>query len=237
MPDAAPPRPAPAPPAAALLDAARTGDGACVDALLRDDPALAVHARDGVGDRAPIVAAFHGHRALAGRLGAAIAAAGGALDAWEATLVGDAARLAGCLAADPALPRARRADGWTLLHLAGFAGRAALVDLLCDAGADPDARAANAMANTALHAALALGADQPTVERLVARGADVRAAAGGGWTPLHLAASRGDLPAIALLLARGADPAARADDGQPPAAVAAARGHPQAAARLRAASG
>ena len=50
--------------------------------------------------------------------------------------MGDAAALAAHLDRDPALARARRADGWPLLHLAGFYGHPAVVDLLAREDAD-----------------------------------------------------------------------------------------------------
>lgn len=214
----------------ALLDAARAGDLAAVDALLAAQPGLAHTARDDAGDSALILAAFHGHRAVAERIARAIGPAG--LDAWEAALMGEVATLAARLDADPLLVTARRHDGWPLLHLAGFYGHPAVVDLLVARGAPLDARAENRMANTALHAALAISGDARVVTRLADAGADVRAPGGGGYTPLHLAASRGNGAAIALLLDRGADPAARTDDGQTPADVARARGHAAVADQL-----
>lgn len=229
--------PAPAPPGAAraLLDAARAGRLDEVDALLAAHPDLARTARDAAGDSALVVAAFHGHRAVAERVAWALGAT--ALDAWEAALVGEVDALTAHLDADPSLVTARRHDGWPLLHLAGFYGYPAVVDLLLARGAPLDARSANRMANTALHAALAISGDARVVSRLVAAGADVTARGGGGYTPLHLAAARGNGEAVALLLGRGADPAARTSDGQTSAQVARARGHAAVADQLdRAAS-
>jgi ankyrin repeat protein len=210
-----------------------TGTSTSSGALLAADPALAATARDAAGDRALVVAAFRGHRAVAERVARALGPA--ALDAWEAALVGDADALAARLDADPALARARRPDGWPLLHLAGFHGHPAVVDVLVARGADVGARSENAMANTALHAVFATSGDHRVAERLVAAGADPGARGGGGYTPLHLAASRGDAAGAALLLAAGADPAARSDDGRTAAGIAADRGHAALAARLAAA--
>jgi ankyrin repeat protein len=227
--------PSPAPTAApdharALLDAARAGRLEEIDALLDARPDLARSARDEAGDSAVVVAAFNGHRAAAERVARAIGPAG--LDAWEAALMGEVATLAARLDADPSLVAARRHDGWPLLHLAGFYGHPAVVDLLVARGAALDARSTNRMQNTALHAALALSGDVGVVRRLVEAGVDVRTRGGGGYTPLHLAASRGNADAVALLVARGADPAARTDDGQTAADVARGRGHDAVAGQL-----
>ena len=87
-------------------------------------------------------------------------------------------------------------------------------------------------ANTPLHAAIAGARNLALIDGLLAHGADVNAVAGGGITPLHLAAARGDLALIDRLLAHGALHT-EADTGQMPTDIAAERGHPEAAARLR----
>lgn len=214
----------------ALLDAARDGRLADLDALLSADPGLAARSRDANGDTAVLVAAFRGHRAAAERAAAALGSAG--LTPWDAALVGDVGALAAHLDRDPALAHARHADGWPLLHLAGFYGHPAVVDLLVARGADVHARSGNHVDNTALHAALAMSGHAGVVDRLLAHGASAHTAGGGGYTPLHLAASRGAVAHVDTLLAQGADPAARTIDGQTAADVARARGHTAAAARL-----
>jgi ankyrin repeat protein len=123
--------------------------------------------------------------------------------------------------------------GWTPLHLAAYLGRREAVEWLLAAGADPAVVSDNREANTPLHAALA-GAGEPGVIRaLLDVGADPGARGGLGWTPLHLAASRGREDAVDALLGRGARPVP-ADDGRRPSAIAAERGHPALAARLEA---
>lgn len=212
---------------AALLDAARAGDVAALRALLAAHPAAAATARDAAGDSAFVVAAYRGH-ADAARLLAAHAP----LDLFEATIAGDVARLTMLLDADPAGVHAVRHDGWPVLHFAGFWGMPAAAALLLDRGADVGAVSRNATANTALHATLAISGHLPTVELLLARGADANAVGGAGWRPLHLAASRGARAAVERLLAAGADPTARADDGRDAAAIARERGHAAVAERL-----
>jgi hypothetical protein len=109
------PGPSPSPAGAALLAAAAVGRLTDVETILAGDPDAAL-ARDDAGDRAVVVAAFHGHRAVAERVARALGPS--RLDPWEAALVGDAGALAARLDADPSLVHARRHDGWPLLHLA-----------------------------------------------------------------------------------------------------------------------
>ena len=222
--------------ARALVDAARAGELDAVRAALDADPSLA-DARDERGDSALVNAAYRGHRAVAElvaeRARAEGSRGGAGLDAWEAALLGDVARLRALLDADPALVTRRRHDGWPLLHFAGFYGFPAVAALLLDRGADVAMLSDNHIANTALHATFAISGHVPTAELLLQRGADANALGGGGYRPLHLAASRGNVAGVELLLAHGADPAALTGDGQSAADIAAARGHPATAERLR----
>lgn len=208
-----------------LLEAVRAGDAAGVRALLAAHPG-ALRDRPPGGDSPILEAAYRGDLALAAELAAASAP-----DLCEAVVLDDAARAEALLAADASVVGSWSADGWSPLHLAAFFGRAALARRLLDLGADPLVPSRNAMANTALHAAIAGRRDRATIDLLLARGyGDTRAA--GGYTPLHIAASRGDLPLVELLVLHGADPAIAADDGQTPAQVAAGRGFPEVARRL-----
>lgn len=209
-----------------LADAIRRGDADALRAALAAEPAAAGW-RD-AGPSAVLQAVYHGRRELLPLLLPHVA-----LDVHEAAALGEVERLRQLLAGDPSLVRRVTPDGWTALHLAAFFADAATVALLLAHGGDVAAVSANATANTPLHAAIAGRTDPEVVRVLVDGGADVEARGGGGWTPLHLAASRGDVALVEYLLARGARADAAADDRRTAAEIAEERGHAAAAARLR----
>jgi uncharacterized protein len=164
---------------------------------------------------------------------ATLLAAKPALTLFEAAALGDAARVREIARAQPASLAGRSPDGWPALHLAAHFGHGDAVDALLAAGAGVRALSDNHEANTALHASLAGRKSMRVVSALLARGADVNARAGGGYTPLHIAAFGGDVELINALLAHGASAEARADDGMTALAIAEDKGHAQAARRLR----
>jgi ankyrin repeat protein len=213
-----------------VLDAIARGDGDALRDALARDPAGARVRGDG-GQSALLFAVYHGRQDLV-----PLIAAHAAPDVHDAAAIGDVARLEALLDADPAPLGAYSPDGWTPLHLAAFFADAPTVQALLARGADVGARSRNSTANMPLHAAIAGRRDAEVIRRLVEGGADVNARAGGGWTPLHLAASRGDVALIDYLLAQGAQPRATADDGRGIVEIAAAYGHPEAESRARAAT-
>lgn len=211
-----------------LLEAVAEDDADTALELLRADPSLA-EARGAEGESPVLTALYH----RAGAALDALLAADPSLDLFEAAALGDLPRLEELLDAEPGRLAAFSPDGWTPLHLAAFLGRKAAVRDLLGRGAPVDAVSRNPTGNQPLHAALAGGAPDETVSALLEHGAPVDARAGGGHTPLHLAASRGRTAMVERLLEAGADPDARSDDGATPAEIAAERGHPEVAGRLR----
>ena len=210
-----------------LFEAIKGGDLGAVRELLERDPAL-VDARTEGGVSAVVVAVYYGRGAIADLL----VARGAELDVFATAVLGDVDRLVGLVGADPGLVEARSPDGWTPLHLAAHFGQPAAARALLDAGAAVDARSSNAMANTALHAALA-GRHRDLAELLLGHGADANARQHGGFTALHSAAQHGDRAMAELLLAHGAEPGLAADDGRTPLAMATAGGHDAVAELLR----
>ena len=210
-----------------LLEAVKRGDVAGVREVLARDPGAALSR--GESGASPIQeAAYRNADEILSLL-----VDRRPLDIFEASFLGKLSRVTAILDVDPAQVNARSYDGWTPLHVAGFAGQREIAERLLAAGADIEARSSNYMANSPLHATIAGRQDVSTAELLLAWGADVNARAAGGYTPLHSAASRGNFRLIDLLLARGAELRAASDDGQTPADVATSHGHPAAADRLR----
>lgn len=211
-----------------MFEAIEADDAGRVRELLEEAPSLA-EARGPEGDSFVLTALYHGAEEALG----ALLATDPKLDVHEAASLGRTDRLAELLEEEPERIASFSPDGWTPLHLAAFLDREAAVRELLDRGASVDRPSQNATANHPLHAALAGGASDRVVRALLDHGAPVDASAGGGYTPLHLAASRGRLEVVERLLDEGADPTARSDDGATPAEIAADRGHPGVAGRLR----
>jgi hypothetical protein len=169
--------------------------------------------------------------------------------------------------ADPAAEiidvHARDSLDWTKLHSAASLGKAELIALLLDKGADINARAKDG--STPLHLAVkrshvaavkllfARGANPSAKDQegnspvhiaaelftpdmlkaLVGLGASVNARNSANWTPLHLAANRGKREVVEYLLSVGADINAVAANGWTPLKVAANCGHLQLSEFLR----
>jgi uncharacterized protein len=185
-----------------------------VQAMLDGEPGLAA-ARGPQGESAILAAVYHRQQAIV-RL---LLDRGVPLDLFDAAAVGDAARLAVLLDADPTGVGRLSPDGWTALHLASFFGQAKAVELLLARGASPAVVSTNTTGNTPLHAALA-GGHTMVAGLLIGAGADVNASSAGGWRPLHLAVNGGHADVVTLLVGQGAEVNAANDAGQTPLAVA-----------------
>lgn len=215
-----------------IFDLVQAGDVAAVSARVASDPGV-TRARNAQG-RSPIQTAFFmGRHAVV----AALLAAEPELDAFEAAIVGDVGQLAARLDEDPDLLTAYSPDGWTLMHLAPWAGQPETTRLLLGRGAGLTAVSKNALNNQPLNAAVA-GPNGETrtacVRLLLEAGADTNNRQEGGNTPLHTSAHLGDTSSAEALLAHGADVGLRADDGKSAADYAREGGHLELARRLEA---
>jgi ankyrin repeat protein len=212
-------------PIQALIEAIRKGDVEAVKSIVATDPTAITSPEE---PASPVLTAlYHGHLEIADFLASRIQ-----LDVFEAAASGRADRLSELIAADPGLIR-QSTDGWTPLHLAAFFGRTDAARRLMEAGADLKAVSANSTANTPLHAALAGRGDEELVLRMLKAGADAGVATGEGYTPLHVAASRGNQRVCDLLIEYGAVASAKMKDGKTAADLAVERGHDELGEYLR----
>jgi ankyrin repeat protein len=190
-----------------LKGAIETGSLETVEALLRDEPALAKE-RDGALS-AVMLAAYYKRPDIA----VALLRVRGPADLFEATALGMAERVEALICWDPRAVEARSVDGFTALHLASYFGRGATVRRLLQAGSDVEAVAENVMGVSPLHSGVA-GGSLEVVEALLAAGATAEVRQEGGFTPLMGAAAGGSEEMVRRLLDAGADVAARTDAGE-----------------------
>jgi ankyrin repeat protein len=189
--------------------------------MLHDDPSLA-SARDASGVSAVMHALYRRRPDIADLL----TSANPDLDIFEATALGNAAKVSEILKRDPDAGSRRSGDGFTPLHFAAFFGRPEVARDLIRHGAYVAAVAKNPMKVTPLHSAAAAHSGE-IVRLLVENGAPANARQEGGWTALHEAAQIGDQEMVKTLLEYGADPQVKSDDGKTPAEMAQAKGHPE----------
>jgi len=206
-----------------VFDAIKAGDTARLAEIVRAHPA-AVSAKDPAG-LSPLMLACYGGLEDGVE---ALLAAGARPDVFESAAIGDKARLAQHVDADPKLVHAFSPDGFPPLNLAAYFGQAKAVDYLLEKGADPNAVSKNALRLRPIHGAAAHRNPQRSTliaKKLMERGADVNVKQAGGWTPLHQALSSGNADLARALLARGARKDIRSDDGKSPRDLAIAKGH------------
>jgi hypothetical protein len=139
------------------------------------------------------------------------------LDVYEASGVGDLARVRELVRADPKLATSWGAGGWTPLHIAAFGGHTDVVRFLLEHGAmaQVNARAKTRFLNTPLQTALLTG-EYGTAKLLIENGADVLVRQNEGFAPIHEAAFLGRRDLVDLLLEHGAEINARSNDGRTP---------------------
>ena len=183
---------------------------------------------DSTGTRVPapgapsdvLMALYMGDRDKAGTL-----AAGTTLTLPELAAFGDLVQVSERVSQHPVELHDYSGDGWTALHLAGFMGYAGVVVRLLRAGADTAARSRNHQGNFALHASIAGRREMPVITALLGAGADPAAVDAQSYTPIHLAASRGDRAVCELLLACGAVRTVLTADGKSAGDIAHEHGH------------
>src|SRR5207253_9586442 len=164
------------------------------------------------------------HRVSENEILQALLARSPKLDLFATAALGTAAQLDALLRKDPANLKYRSSFGWTLLHVAAYAGNVATTELLLKKGAPLEARAESKFRNTPLQAALLTG-ETETAKLLLDHGADPLVRQSKGATPLHEAALLGRRDLVQLLLDHGAEINSVADNGQTPLAEALRGGH------------
>ena len=126
---------------------------------------------------------------------------------FEAAALGETARLAELLDADPELANAWAEDGFQPLGLACFFGHVDAARLLVERGAEVNSASRNQMQVMPLHSAAATGdpdARYRLAELLLAAGADAKAKQQDEFTPLQAADQSGDTRLRDLLTQHGA---------------------------------
>ena len=209
-----------------LFQAIESNDLATVKAILASDPIMAA-ARNAAGLSAVMYAVYRGQAPTVQEL----TRNHPALDIFEASATGNAARVTELLRGEPDMIHAWSPDGGTALHFACFFRQPEIVKILIRAGADVQIPARGFGSVTPLHSAAA-GRNPDAVEALLAAGAKPNVRQQGAYTPLHSAANNGDERSTRLLLDHGADPTLKSDDGKMPADMARERGHSDIAAML-----
>ncbi len=201
------------------------GDLDGLRAALSYDPGL-VHSRHSSGASLVAWAAYMGNVGAISAVRAQLSD----LDAYEAIILRDEARLAAALAGGWDCNQ-RSGDGFTALALAAFFDNTEAFDLLLPLTSDVDATAENPQGVAAIHAAAAKR-NAGMVDKLLRAGADPNRVQQDGFTPLHAAAQHDDAMTAGLLLLSGADVSQKNAKGEDAATIARQAGHLWLAERL-----
>jgi ankyrin repeat protein len=140
----------------------------------------------------------------------------------ECVAMNDIDRVKKMIDENPSSVNSFSSDGWTSLHLAAFFGHREIVNLLLGNGAPVDgpSRSSASYGNSPLQAATAMSRYE-VIKLLLERGANVNfVQQPGGFTPLHIAASRNDANIVRLLIDNSADKHSMTDDGKRPVDIA-----------------
>ena len=176
-----------------IQDAARAGDLAKVEALLKSNPNL-VNSNDATNPTPLLMAIVHNHK-----------------DVAELLLTHNAD-------VNAKTPYASYFRGWTSLHMAAYNGFKDEAELLLRF--HPDINATNDNGETPLHMATHYSRKE-VVELLLANKADVNKKENKGQTPLRVAVEWSSEEVIELLIAHHADVNAKDNDGHTPLQIAA----------------
>jgi ankyrin repeat protein len=155
-----------------------------------------------------------------------------ALDVFDTAALGTSRQLESMLKADPSAVTTRSKFGWTLLHLAAYAGNVPNTELLLARGAEVGSRAKTKFLNTPLQTAL-LSGQYATAKLLLEHGADALVRQAKGFTPMHEAALLGRQDLVQLLLDHGAELNSRSDSGRTPLSDALRGKHEECAAWMK----
>ena len=211
------------------------GDVAAVRKALDDDPSLAnAHNQRGVSAAMQALFINRGEGFIDPKSNEVlneVLARHPQLDLFDTAALGTRAQLEAMLKTNAV--DTRSPFGWTLLHLAAFAGNVPNTELLIARGADVNARAKSTFLNTPLQTAM-LSGQYATAKILIDHGADVLVRQSRGFTPLHEAALLGRQDLVQLLLDHGAELNSRSDSGRTPLSEAMRGKHDELAAWLKA---
>jgi len=124
---------------------------------------------------------------------------GAQVDIFSSAAIGIAGRVKALLNANPELTNSAAVEGFSPLGLAAFFGRADVVEILLENGAEVNQPSANPQRVMPLHSAVA-GQHLKVARTLIEHGADVNACQAEDFTPLQAAASTGQVEMAQLLL-------------------------------------